>query len=212
MTKINYNSFTKDQLTKEIERLHCVITENTKPTSTIQHTIMTMVEQLRSTIDNDLDGTSLNPTRREENGVEVFDMPSEKDMFLKIFMSQQIQNCHNQLVGYTTSSGSSITGLDHWVKMGKLTTEENPGFKHRYASGVINTNDLQAMKRLLVNEAKVNFVSDIKEAWELAYLEVFKEAWQPYNAGEGTSKADPKKLDPKVMARFGAKAQETLPV
>ncbi len=177
----------------------------TKHLNTIQNVIMTMVEQLRSTIDSDLDGTPFNT----ENGQEL---PSEKDMFLKIFVSQQIQNCHNQIVGYTTSSGSSITGLDHWVKMGKLATEENPGFRHRYASGVINANDLQAMKRLIVNEAKMNFVSDIKEAWELAYLEIFSEAWQPYNAGEGTPKADPKNLDPKVMARFGTKAQEKPPL
>lgn len=124
---------------------------------------------------------------KEDSADTGSELPSTKDIMLRITISMLCQTLYNQLHGkLKTNSGSNIPNL-------KERLDDSEG---RIASiaEITSKQDVAAFHWFAVNEAKYNSISDFLSAMTTIYFEITNERWQPREMG-GTNATNAKKID-----------------
>ncbi len=107
------------------------------------------------------------------------DLPSMKDVGLRILLGQTLQNFHNQTFGnIKTSTGSSIENVKQRLDRSE---EQMAKIGDRISDVASLTNqDMNAIHWFQVNEARFHFHNDIIGALATVYERVTHETWKPY--------------------------------
>ena len=144
--------------------------------------------------------------------VTGMDLPSTKDMGLRIYLGQVIQTIHSQLYGYTTTSGKNYAGALSYLTEAEYRVN-SPGFILRAEQDTLSAADMKAFHYLELAEARVNMMTEHLQAMKEVYKNVTREDWKPYNAeapATAVTKATKEDIKAKLAAMRGKQTQ--LPV
>lgn len=107
------------------------------------------------------------------------ELPSMKDVGLRIILGQTLQNLHNQTFGnIKTSSGSNI---DNAKQRLDRSEEQMAKIGDRISDvASLTTQDMNAIHWFQVNEALYNALNDLIGAFATVYRRITNEDWKPY--------------------------------
>lgn len=116
------------------------------------------------------------------------ELPSQRDVGIRIVVGGICQVLHNQLFGqFETSSGSKIQNVFQRF----MDSEERTGsreFLERVENGVLTRQDLSALDWYAKNEARFNWLTEMHNVYTEMYENITGEKWKPYERKE-TEKA-----------------------
>lgn len=117
------------------------------------------------------------------------DLPSTRDMGLRIILSQLCQTMHSQTLGViNTKTGSTIPNARERYEESQKQIEQ---METRELSGDM----LRAMHYFEVNKTRYEAYNELMVALKTIYEEVTREKWQPMTAGSSNArKIDVKEL------------------
>lgn len=185
---MKYDTFTKAQLIAHIERLETNIgsIREQRNQSTFDSGFAALVQQFASELDSDIEGFPI--TFDDKDSVTGHTSPSNRDIGLKIILANLTQAAHNQIMPYGKNQGAA-------ARLELLRqSRESSGFKDRYAKGELTSDDLRLWKQLNDQQARLNFLSILKDTFQAAYEKHTREAWKPHVAVETRAVKMPKDL------------------
>lgn len=134
------------------------------------------------------------------------ELPSQKDIGIRIVIGGICQVLHNQLFGdMQTSTGSKIPNVYRRFK----DSEEHVGskeFQERMKDGTMSNSDLKALDWFGKNEARFDWLSEMHNTYTELFERVTGEKWKPYERKAATNEiSDARKaLMERVKARNAA--------
>lgn len=193
---MKYDNLNKQQLIAHIERLETanITLRERAAQGSLDTAFLSLVDQLASTLDSKLDGTLI--TYTDQDSPTGHSNPSNRDMGLRIVLGQLTQTIHNQLVPNAKSKGAI-----HYLNLFK-ETKNSDAFKDRYAKGELMPDDLKLLKQLADQQARVEFLSMLKDTFQAAYEKTTRETWKPYVRSEDITSQD--KIDNNRLANLMA--------
>lgn len=121
------------------------------------------------------------------------DLPSQKDVGIRIVIGGICQVLHNQLFGdYTTSTGSKVPNVYRRF----MDSEEHVGskeFQERVENGTMSNSDMKALDWYAKNEARFNWLTEMHNVYCELYEQTTGEKWKPYERKQPESKLDDKR-------------------
>lgn len=134
------------------------------------------------------------------------ELPSQKDIGIRIVLGGICQVIHNQLYGdYTTSTGSKVPNVYRRF----MDSEEQVGskeFQERAENGVLSNADMKALDWYAKNEARFNWLSEMDNVYKEMYQQATGETWKPYERKPVESKLDDKRKA--LLSRIKAEREE----
>lgn len=106
------------------------------------------------------------------------DLPSTKDMGIRIVLGNIIQNLHNQCYGAINSK----TGVKMPNAKEQFDSSEQrlAAMADRLTNGTTTEADLVTLHWFNINEARFNFLNDMISAYAEVYRKVTNEDWKPF--------------------------------
>lgn len=134
------------------------------------------------------------------------ELPSQKDIGIRIVLGGICQVIHNQLFGnYTTSTGSKVPN----VYQRFMDSEEHIGskeFQERSEDGNLSSADMKALDWYAKNEARFNWLTEMHNVYCELYEQTTGEKWKPYERKPVESKLNDKRKA--LLSRIKAEREE----